>query len=71
MSCNSSIIHSILLSAFDEPVIECNAVTPWLQGSLHAIHHLAGENAYLVAWMCMERATSAAFLWPGSLILGL
>jgi len=61
----------MLLSAFYEPSIECNAITPWLQGTLAAIEHLAGNNPYIIGRMCMERAPRVAFLWLGGLILGL
>ncbi|KAL5603427.1 hypothetical protein FOVSG1_006177 [Fusarium oxysporum f. sp. vasinfectum] len=71
LSCNTRGIRPMLLSAFYEPSIECNAITPWLQGALAAIGHLAGTNPYIVGRMCMERAPRVAFLWLGSLILGL
>ncbi|KAF5025164.1 hypothetical protein F66182_2740 [Fusarium sp. NRRL 66182] len=70
LSCNTRGIRPMLLSAFYEPSVECNAVTPWLQGTLASIKHLAGHNSYLTTRMCMERAPSVAFLWLGSLILG-
>ncbi|KAH7008748.1 hypothetical protein EDB80DRAFT_717336 [Ilyonectria destructans] len=71
LSCNTRSIRPMLLSAFYEPSIECNAITPWLQGTLAAIEHLAGHNPYIIGRMCMERAPGVAFLWLGSLILGL
>ncbi|KAM5354524.1 hypothetical protein ACJ41O_001171 [Fusarium nematophilum] len=71
LSCNVRGIRPMLLSAFFEPDIECNAVTPWLQGTLAAIEHLTGNDPYTVSRMCMERAPRAAYLWLGSLILGL
>ncbi|KAH7248189.1 hypothetical protein B0J15DRAFT_562299 [Fusarium solani] len=40
-------------------------------GTLAAIKHLAGHNPYIIGRMCMERAPRVAFLWLGSLILGL
>jgi hypothetical protein len=61
----------MLLSVFYEPSIECNAVTPWLQGTLAAIDSLAGDNPYILGRMCMERAPKVAYLWLGSTILGL
>lgn len=71
LSCNTRSIRPMLLSAFYEPRIGCNAVSPWLQGTLAAIEHLAGQNPYIVGRMCMERAPQVAFLWLGSLVLGL
>ncbi|KPM34888.1 hypothetical protein AK830_g11684 [Neonectria ditissima] len=71
LSCNTRGIRPMLLSAFYEPSIECNAITPWLQGALAAIGHLAGTNSYIAGRMCMERAPKVAFLWLGCLILGL
>ncbi|KAL2889491.1 hypothetical protein HOO65_020033 [Ceratocystis lukuohia] len=47
LSCNTRGIRPLLLSVFYEPRIECNAVTPWLQGTLAAIKHLAGNNSLL------------------------
>jgi hypothetical protein len=71
LSCNTRSIRPMLLSAFYEPSIECNDITPWLQGALAAIEHLAGNNPYIIGRMCMERAPRVAFLWLGGLILGL
>jgi hypothetical protein len=61
----------MLLSAFYEPSIECNAVTPWLQGALAALDSLAGDNPFIIGRICMERAPKIAFLWLGITILGL
>ncbi|KAF9772839.1 hypothetical protein IL306_009438 [Fusarium sp. DS 682] len=44
LSCHTRGIRPLLLSAFYEPRIECNAVTPWLQGTLAAIKHVAVED---------------------------
>ncbi|KAK6705455.1 hypothetical protein SNK05_009352 [Fusarium graminearum] len=64
-------IRPLLLSIFYEPNIECNAVTPWLQGTLEAIKHVAGDNSYLVGRLCMERSPRVAFLWLGCIILNI
>ncbi|KAH6956548.1 hypothetical protein DER45DRAFT_585241 [Fusarium avenaceum] len=71
LSCNTRGILPLLLSVFYEPRIECNAVTPWLQGTLAAIKHVAGNNAYVVGHMYMERSPRLAFLWLGCIVLGL
>ncbi|KAF2253675.1 hypothetical protein BU26DRAFT_515998 [Trematosphaeria pertusa] len=71
LSCNTSGIRPMLLGIFYEPSVECNAVTPWLQGALAAIDSLAGNNPYVLGRMCMERAPEVAYLWLGSTILGL
>lgn len=70
LSCHTRGLRAMLLSAFYEPSIECNAVTPWIQGSLAAIDHLASTKPHIVGRMCMERVPQVAFLWLGSLILG-
>lgn len=71
LSCNTRGIRPLLLSIFYEPNIECNAVTPWLQGTLAAIKHVAGDNSYLVGRLCMERSPRVAFLWLGCIILNI
>lgn len=71
LSCNISGIRHMLLSTFYEPSIECNAVTPWLQGSLTAIEHLAGSDSYYITRLCMNRAPAVAFLWLGVFVLDL
>ncbi|KAG5798302.1 hypothetical protein H9Q69_002699 [Fusarium xylarioides] len=71
LSCNTRGIRPLLLSVFYEPRIECNAVTPWLQGTLAAIKHVAGNNSYVVGRLCMERSPRVAFLWLGCIILDL
>lgn len=71
LSCNIRGIRPMLLSTFYEPSIECNAVTPWLQGSLTAIEHLAGSDSYYITRMCMNRAPAVAFLWLGVFVLDL
>ncbi|KAI6755765.1 unnamed protein product [Fusarium graminearum] len=71
LSCNTRGIRPLLLSIFYEPNIECNAVTPWLQGTLAAIKHVASDNSYLVGRLCMERSPRVAFLWLGCIILNI
>ncbi|QPC73126.1 hypothetical protein HYE68_003878 [Fusarium pseudograminearum] len=71
LSCNTRGIRPLLLSVFYEPSIECNAVTPWLQGTLAAIKHVAGNNLYAVGRLCMERSPRVAFLWLGCIILNI
>ncbi|KAK2593465.1 hypothetical protein QQS21_008838 [Conoideocrella luteorostrata] len=71
LSCNTRGIRPLLLSAFYEPRIECNAVTPWLQGTLAAIRQVARNNPYVVGRMCMERSPRVACLWLGCIVLDL
>ncbi|KAF2014174.1 hypothetical protein BU24DRAFT_441792 [Aaosphaeria arxii CBS 175.79] len=71
LSCNMGGMRPLLLSVFYEPNIECNAVTPWLQGSLAAIKQVAGNNSYVIGRLCMERSPKVAFLWLGCIILDL
>ncbi|EMD66084.1 hypothetical protein COCSADRAFT_197610 [Bipolaris sorokiniana ND90Pr] len=71
LPCNTNGIRPLLLSIFYEPSIECNAVTPWLQGTLAAIESLAGEKLSIFGRMCMERRPEVACIWLGSAILGL
>lgn len=71
LSCNTKGIRPLLLSVFYDPSIECNAVTPWLQGTLAAIESLAGEKLSIFGRMCMERRPEVACIWLGSAILGL
>lgn len=71
LSCNVRGIRPMLLSTFYEPSIECNAVTPWLQGTITAIERLGGSNPYWISRMCMERAPTIGFLWLGVCVLGL
>ncbi|KAF0641691.1 hypothetical protein FPSE5266_09874 [Fusarium pseudograminearum] len=71
LSCNTRGMRTLLFSVFYEPSIECNAVTPWLQGTLAAIKHVAGNNSYLAGRLCMERSTRVAFLWLGCIILNI
>ncbi|KAH7401249.1 hypothetical protein BKA66DRAFT_450058 [Pyrenochaeta sp. MPI-SDFR-AT-0127] len=71
LGCNIRGVWSMLLSVFYEPQIDCNVVTPWLQGALAAIETLTGKDACLIARMCMERTPDVACLWLGVTILGL
>lgn len=71
LSCNTRGMRPLLLSPFYEPSIECNAVTPWLQGTLAAFKHVAENNSYIIGRICMERSPKVAFLWLGCIILDL
>jgi hypothetical protein len=71
LSCNVRGIRPMLLSVFYESQIECNVVTPWLQGTLAAIDCLAENDPCIVARACMEKTPAVAYLWLGVAILGL
>jgi hypothetical protein len=71
LSCNTRGIRPMLLSTFYEPSIECNAVTPWLQGTSAAIDYWGQSDSYWITRMCMERAPAVAFLWLGVIVLDL
>ncbi|KAF1841392.1 uncharacterized protein K460DRAFT_388343 [Cucurbitaria berberidis CBS 394.84] len=71
LSCNIRGIRPMLLSVFYEPSVECNAVTPWLQGTLAAIESLTDNDPSVLGRMCMERTPEVAFIWLGASILGL
>ena len=71
LSCNVRGIRPMLLSVFYESQIECNVVTPWLQGTLAAVDCLAENKPCIVARACMERSPPVAYLWLGVAILGL
>lgn len=71
LSCNIRGIRPALLSVFYEVQIECNVVTPWLQGTLAAIDTLAKKDACIIGRMCMDRSPQVAYLWLGATILGL
>lgn len=71
LGCNVHSTESMLLSAFYEPGIECNAVTPWLQGALDVIDSIVVNKPLVFGRMIMERRPSVAFLWVGAIILGL
>ncbi|OAA35160.1 hypothetical protein NOR_08083 [Metarhizium rileyi] len=70
LSCHVKRIRPILLSVFYEPSIYCNAVTPWLQGSLAAIRALADGKPSVLWRMVAFRAPAAAWLWLGAITLG-
>jgi hypothetical protein len=61
----------MLLSVFYDHIIECNAVTPWLQGAMTAIDSLAIDNPLVLGRMLMDRLPQVAFLWLGATVLGL
>ncbi|KAL2164750.1 hypothetical protein VTH06DRAFT_45 [Thermothelomyces fergusii] len=69
-SCNIRGTEPALLNAFFNPDIECNAVTPWLQGALTAIDSFAVGRPLVLGRMMMARAPKAAFLWVGATVLG-
>ena len=71
LSCNINGLRPLLLSVFYEANIECNAVTPWLQGTVAAIESLVGEKLSIFGRMCMERRPEVACIWLGSAILGI
>lgn len=71
LSCNIRGIRPLLLSVFFEPSVECNAVTPWLQGTLAAIESLTENNPPMLGRMCMEKIPELACIWLGSTIVGL
>ncbi|EGX93225.1 hypothetical protein CCM_04597 [Cordyceps militaris CM01] len=70
LSCNARGIRSTLLSPFYEPSIECNAVTPWLQGSPAAINSIAGSDRQMLLAMMAARSPAAGWLWLGAVVLG-
>ncbi|OAR03087.1 hypothetical protein LLEC1_07144 [Akanthomyces lecanii] len=69
-SCHTKGIRPILLSVFYEPSIYCNAVTPWLRGSLAAINTLAVGKPSVLWRMVALRAPAASWLWLGAITLG-
>ncbi|KAL2172901.1 hypothetical protein VTG60DRAFT_79 [Thermothelomyces hinnuleus] len=71
MSCNIHGTESMLLNAFFNPSIECNAVTPWLQGALTAIDSFAVDRPLILGRMMMDRAPKVAFFWIGATVLGI
>ncbi|GAB1313560.1 hypothetical protein MFIFM68171_03770 [Madurella fahalii] len=71
LSCNTRGIRPMLLSIFYEPTIECNSVTPWLQGAIAAIDSLARDEPHVLGRMFMDRLPQVAFLWLGVTVLGL
>ena len=71
LNCNIRGIRPALLSVFHEADVECNTVTPWLQGTLSAIKTLAKTDACIIGRMCMDRKPEVAYLWLGATVLGL
>ncbi|KAI1661132.1 hypothetical protein F4813DRAFT_399203 [Daldinia decipiens] len=71
LSCNIRGVRSMLLSVFYDPGIECNAVTPWLQGAVASIDSLALDKPLILGRMLMDRSPKLSFLWLGITILGL
>ena len=72
LSCYNKGIRPMLLGAFYNPDIECNAVSPWLQGTLAVLNALtSGGKPLLIARMLMDRNPNVAFLWVGATVLGL
>ncbi|AEO62318.1 uncharacterized protein THITE_2106371 [Thermothielavioides terrestris NRRL 8126] len=71
LSCHTRGIRPMLLSSFYDPNIECNAVTPWLQGALAAIAVVARDDPLILARMLMDRQPKVAPLWLGVAVLGL
>ncbi|KAI0388309.1 hypothetical protein F5Y17DRAFT_453338 [Xylariaceae sp. FL0594] len=71
LSCNIRAVRPMLLSAFYEPWVDCNLVTPWLQGTVAAIDAVLHSGSHVLGRMLMEREPSVAFLWVGATILGL
>ncbi|KAI3340361.1 hypothetical protein F4824DRAFT_418843 [Ustulina deusta] len=71
LSCNTRAIRPMLLSSFYEPSVDCNFVTPWLQGATAAIDAMAHGKPHILGRMLMEREPSVAFLWVGATILRL
>ncbi|AEO57297.1 hypothetical protein MYCTH_2303275 [Thermothelomyces thermophilus ATCC 42464] len=71
LSCHVKGIRPMLLSSFYNPSVECNAVTPWLQGALAAINLLAQDDPLVLGRMLMDRQPKVAPLWLGITVLGL
>ncbi len=72
LSCYTKGVRPMLLSAFYNPNIQCNAVSPWLQATMAMIDVLIDDGKPLiVARMLMDRNPNAALLWIGATVLGL
>lgn len=71
MSCNVGGIRPMLLSTFYNPNIECNAVTPWLQGISAAIASLTEGNRNSIGLLCAQISPGIAPFWLGSSVLGI
>jgi hypothetical protein len=63
-------IRPLLLSSFYDPGVECNAVTPWLQGELAAIDTVA-DDPLVLGRLLIDRQPKTAPLWLGITVLGL
>lgn len=61
----------MLLNVFYEPIIECNAVTPWLQGALAAVEPLAENRVVILGRVFMDRRPEVGYLWLGNTLLGI
>lgn len=70
LSCNSKGMRPMLMSVFYEPDIECNAVSPWLQGTIAALTSIGNLTSHSTVRLCMSRAPTIAVLWLGSYIVG-
>jgi hypothetical protein len=71
LGCNIHGTESMLLNAFYNPEIECNAVSPWLGGALAIIDSLAVDKPLVLGRMMMDRRPEVAFLWVGATVLNL
>ncbi|KAK4459846.1 hypothetical protein QBC42DRAFT_207154 [Cladorrhinum samala] len=73
LSCHVQGIRPMLLSSFYDPEIECNAVSPWLQGALAAIDDVvvSQDDPLILGRMLMDRQPKIAPLWLGVTVLGL
>lgn len=71
LSCRDRGVTSMLLSAFYDPLVECNAAAPWIQGSFAAIRLLTRDSPAILGRMLMDRQPNVAPLWVGATILGL
>ncbi|KAK3296949.1 uncharacterized protein B0H64DRAFT_416195 [Chaetomium fimeti] len=71
LSCYTKGIRPMLLSSFYDPSIECNAVTPWLQGALAVIDVVAEDDPLVLGRLLMDRQPKVAPLWLGITVLGL
>lgn len=70
-SCYTKGIRPTLLHGFYECSIECNAATPWLQGSIAAIKSLPSSSTDTLWRIIASRAPASAWLWLGAVVLGL
>lgn len=71
LSCHIRGIRPMLLSSFYDQSVECNAVTPWLQGALAAIDKVAQDDPLVLSRVLMDRQPKVAPLWLGITVLGL